>query len=301
LIILPWVVGKVYDLDPDLIEKTAYLTSGSDFNSKMIALAGGNKDNITKIIFNKYSPVETSGTEIQNTTNSDVPIYATYNSGVINITTNAQNVYTDADCKGMFKDFSYMTELSVADFFQTDHTTDMSEMFMGCTQVQILNLADVMNTGSVKNMSYMFDGCASATLIALGNHFNTEKVTDMRYMFNNCSSVTNFTLGDYFNTAKVKTMDHMFYNCSSMYELDLGTVFNTSKVENMDYMFAECRFNRLHLNHLFLFDSITTASHMMLNANDGGKDVWARDETRDWLMYNTFGTDTDSGIDWQPL
>ena len=60
------------------------------------------------------------------------------------------------------------------------HITDMSWMFLGCT-----NLKEIphLDTSKVTDMSWMFDGCTNLKEIP---HLDTSKVTNMRYMFLGC-------------------------------------------------------------------------------------------------------------------
>ena len=285
--IVPWTVSpSIKEItDPLLMPVIAYLDKGSDFNQKLATLAGG-ADNITRIVFDRFGAVDETGTEVQDEdeTRSNVKIYASYDAGVVTITTHANSIYANADCKGLFQNFSNLTGIDFGDFFSTVETTDMSYMFANCPSITSLNLIDVLDTGGVTNMTHMFDGLTSCTQLLLGNKFNTAAVTDMSYMFSNCRGITTLDLGLYFYTSNVTNMDHMFYYCSDLTGLDLKTHFDTSHVTNMNYMFYYCSMNRLHLNGGFTFAHNPAANYMFDRAFVNGAEVYLTVAARNWIL-----------------
>jgi surface protein len=111
----------------------------------------------------------------------------------------------------------------------TANVTDMSSMFINCSNLTTVPLFD---TSKVENMNSMFNYCFKLTTVPL---FDTSKVTNMSYMFNSCSNLTTVPL---FDTSKVENMNSMFYYCSS-----LTTVprFDASNVTNLNSMFNSCK------------------------------------------------------------
>ena len=284
--IVPWAAASAIQevTDPELMPVIAYLDSGYAFNNKLATLAGG-KDNITKIVFDRFGAVDESGAEVQDDDDerSDEKIYASFDGGVVTITTHANTIYANADCKGLFQNFSNLTEIDFGDFFSTIETTDMSYMFAYCPAITRLNLIDVLDTGGVTNMTHMFDSLRNCTQLLLGNKFNTAAVTDMSYMFSNCRGITTLDLGLYFYTSNVTTMDHMFNYCSGLTGLDLKTHFDTSHVTNMNYMFYYCSMNRLHLNGDFTFAHNPAANYMFDRAFVSGADLYLTVAARNWI------------------
>jgi surface protein len=98
---------------------------------------------------------------------------------------------------------------------KTDHVTDMSGMFFGCSRLENLDLSG-FNTGKVTDMSYMFFECSRLENLDLSG-FNTGNVTDMSYMFNGCSSLENLDLSG-FNIRNVTFMMWMFSRCPIKYK-----------------------------------------------------------------------------------
>lgn len=266
--ILPWEDLPINNIDDfTLIETNAFLSSGSVFNTTLATLAGG-AENITKIVFDRGGAVDESGVHIEDPDKGGYPIYASYDRGVITITTHANTITANESCKGMFKDFNNMTDILFGLFFNTENTTDMSEMFMGCTQVKSINLIDIVNTSNVTDMSYMFSGCENATRILLGNEFYTINVTDMTHMFHNCKELKAIDLGQYFDTRNVTDMSYMFNECQTLNFMDVGESFWTCSVKKFDYMFYNITVQHLHFNSRFYINPSLnpTGENMVYNA-----------------------------------
>ena len=138
------------------------------------------------------------------------------------------------------KFFSRWYELELIEGLENLNTsmlTDMSEMFLYCSNLKSLDLSG-FKTDNVTNMESMFCGCSSLTNLDVSS-FRTDKVTNMNNMFCDCSSLTSLDL-DNFDTSNVNDMRSMFAHCSSLTDLDLSS-FKTDKVTNMSYMFNECK------------------------------------------------------------
>ena len=299
--ILPWVAQPdiAYN-DFDLVPTMAYLSSGADFNTAIKSLG-----TVTEILFDRGGSVDESGIQIQDPAYPEgFPIYASYDNGVVRITTHANTIHAHRTLKGMFKDMTSLTKITWGLFFDTEDTVDMSEMFMGCDHLLDINLIDVVNTKNVTTVAHMFDGCSAATRILLGNEFDTNNVTDVSYMFNECRSLQNINLGGSFNTKNVTDMSYMFCNCVSFHnygdgQLDVGELFYTWKVEHFDYMFYNCQAHYLHFNSRFSIKSQypyletqygistdePTAENMMYNAlsPSGRRAIFITSNTWRWV------------------
>ena len=282
--ILPWEdLAPIEYNDFDLVPTMAYLCSGSDFNSKLAALAGG-AQNITKVVFDRGGTVDESGEHIEDPTHPEgYPIYASYDRGVITITTHANTITANESCKGMFKDFSNMTDILFGLFFNTVNTTDMSEMFMGCTNVKSINLIDIVNTSNVTDMSYMFSGCENATRILLGNEFYTINVKDMTHMFNNCVKLKAIDLGQYFDTRNVTDMSYMFNECQALSFMDVGELFWTYNVKKYDYMFYNITVDHLHFNSRFYINPSLNPTGVNMVHNAGYYAWYVTNLTFSWI------------------
>lgn len=256
--IIPWDPQPAISYnDFELVPTTAYLCSGADFNTAIKSLG-----TVTKIIFDRGGSVDETGLQIQDPAHPEgYPIYASYDNGVVRITTHANTIHAHRSLKGMFEDMTDLIEIQWGLFFDTKETTDMSYMFSGCTSLLDINLTDVVRTINVTDMSHMFNNCSAATRIILGNAFKTVHVHDMSYMFNNCSQISSLNLGAYFDTRNVYTMDHMFANCSGLSAFDVNERFYTWKVYNYDYMFYNIGVTNLHFNSRFYIDKNLTYVH----------------------------------------
>ncbi|MBR6269622.1 MAG: fimbrillin family protein [Bacteroidales bacterium] len=306
--IVPWIdtTPIVYN-DFKLAPSLAYLTDGEDFNAKIKSLG-----TIREIIFDRNGSVDETGLEIQDPAHPEgFKIYASYDNGTVRITTHANYILAHQSLKGMFKDMTDLTKITWGLFMDTEPTTDMSEMFMGCSSLLDINLIDVANTKNVTTIAHIFDGCTSATRILLGNEFNTRNMTDVSYMFNECRNLQKISLGQYFDTRNVTDMSYMFCNCVSIRnynggQLDVGELFYTWKVQHFDYMFYNVQAHYLHFNSRFSIKSqyprledhdVPTAENMMYNAlsGSGRRAIFITSNT--WLWVNNA---TRTGINIQP-
>ena len=128
--------------------------------------------------------------------------------------------------------FSNCTTFEGLDKLNTSKTTNMSEMFSGCSSVSELDLSG-FDTASVTDMAFMFSGCNSLTSLNLAG-WDTSNVSNMLGMFGGCG-VTELDLSG-FDTSNVTHMNSMFADCASLTELDLSS-FDTSNVTGMGNMF----------------------------------------------------------------
>jgi surface protein len=207
----------------ELSQSSAELVDGEKFRNAI-------PRNATAIRFEYNNASVTSGT-ILSTDSSPYPIYGYMDGTTWVVSTPANKINANADCKKMFW-WSSLTSIDFGDNFNTANVTDMSDMFDHC-RLTSLDLSN-FNTANVMDMSGMFGG-SSLTSLDLSN-FNTSNVTDMSGMFGG-SSLTSLDLSN-FNTANVTDMSGMFGG-SSLTSLDLSN-FNTENVTSMVYMFDSC-------------------------------------------------------------
>lgn len=115
-------------------------------------------------------------------------------------------------------------------------TTDMREMFYGCSSLATLETAG-LDTSNVEDMASMFFGCSSLASLDVSD-FSTSKVTDMSSMFNECHSLAALDVSA-FDTSLVVSLRSMFANCAYLTFLDLSK-WDTGNVADMAYMFFGC-------------------------------------------------------------
>ena len=238
-----------------LIPYPATLLPGQNFNAKAAEAAGALR-NIQHVVF-EYGSSTTSQYEFQ-TSNSQTPIYGTYNAGTLTLSTSADKIRANRNCQQMFQNFTSLMETpnfdgftsaktssgNYGDHFIAEGIASMWKMFMGCTSLTSFNLGVFANTYALTNMGEMFRGCTDLTGVTntgfSGNStFTTENVTTMQNLFRDCTSLENIAALSSFNTDKVREMNSMFYNCSALQSINLSN-FNTGRVVNMQCMFYGC-------------------------------------------------------------
>lgn len=94
--------------------------------------------------------------------------------------------------------------------------TNMSNMFLSCSQLQSLNVSN-WDVSGVTTMGYMFQGCSSLQTLDVSN-WNVSKVTNTSYMFSICSQLHSLDVSNW-DVSNVTTMVTMFYSCSSLQSL----------------------------------------------------------------------------------
>ena len=218
-------------------ERHALMVDGSTFNQTLEELSG-NLSNIKSIDFIvNYESEPTTDYVLLSTSDSDVPIYATYNDGEVRIFTIGNCFEFNSDCSSMFSELYYVTSINFGNNIDTSSVTNMSSMFYSC--YCSLTSLDVSNfdTSNVTNMSSMFGGCSELTSLDVSN-FDTSSVTNMSSMFGDCSELTSLDLSN-FDTSNVTNMSGMFYRCLNLTSIDLSS-FDTSSVTDMSFMFWYC-------------------------------------------------------------
>ena len=247
----------------DELTTSAELVTGSTFRDAI-------PPNATAIRFEYNNAAVTTGTTLS-TDSSPYPIYGNMDGTTWVVSTPANSMMANADCKNMFEstyssstqtNLPALTSIDFGDNFSTANVTDMSYMFRGCSSLTSLNLAD-FNTSNVTDMSWMFSSCSNLSILNLSSfntanvtgmfcmfsscrnltsinlsNFNTSNVTNMSWMFGYCSNLTNLNLSN-FNTSNVTDMSSMFYYCNNLTSLSLSN-FNNSIVTNMSWMFCGC-------------------------------------------------------------
>ena len=119
----------------------------------------------------------------------------------------------------------YSTFTEVPDWVDFEYITDMSYMFINCSQLQTIRLID---TSNVTKMNFMFQSCEHIQTIPL---LNTSNVTEMIGMFQNCYELQTIPQLD---TSNVTNMSSIFTNCNKLQTIPQ---LDTSNVTNMNGMF----------------------------------------------------------------
>ena len=146
------------------------------------------------------------------------------------------NILANKDCSKLFMQYEKLEKIVGLQYFQTDQTENMSDMFSFCKSLASLDVSH-FDTSQVTDMSDMFSFCKSLASLDV-SHFDTSQVTDMSDMFSLCESLASLDVS-HFDTSQVTDMSCMFYDCKSLASLDVSH-FDTSQVTDMSGMFRDC-------------------------------------------------------------
>lgn len=169
------------------------------------------------------------------------PIYAYVdyrNYSDIYIYSEANIIYCNEDCGGLFSRLLMVTSLVLPEKFNTSLATDMSSMFSS-SGFTSLTLPNSFNTSNVRNMKWMFSNLSSLTSLTFPESFDTSKVESMQGMFQGIG-VSSISFPTCFDVSEVRDMAYMFGR-SSLTSLTLPNRFNPINVEDMRRMFSEMR------------------------------------------------------------
>lgn len=121
------------------------------------------------------------------------------------------------------------------EYLNTSRATSMRGMFANC-QLETIDV-DPFKTHWVTDMSEMFLNCTNLTSLDITN-FNTASVTTMKDMFAGCEKLATLDVSN-FKTFNVETMSGMFSKCFALTEIDLNN-FNIDKLTDITVMFMRC-------------------------------------------------------------
>ena len=190
-----------------------------DYNIKGFARSNALPDNVNKTIVSVRD--------------SETPIYAWFDNGIIYLYTEGLNIYINTDAQYMFRQLQGISNLDLS-IFDSSKTNYMYGIFYNCSNLQNINLTS-LNTKNVTSMSRMFADDVSLKSLDMRN-FDTSNVTDMSYMFYRLDSLTSLNVS-HFDTSNVTNMGWMFDGLKNLKSLDVRN-FDTSNVTSMSSMFA---------------------------------------------------------------
>ena len=139
------------------------------------------------------------------------------------------NILANKDCSKLFSGYEKLKKIVGLQYFQTDQTENMSDMFSFCKSLASLDVSH-FDTSQVTDMSDMFSFCKSLASLDV-SHFDTSQVTDMLGMlgmFNNCERLASLDVS-HFDTSQVTHMGSMFFNCESLASLDISNFDKSCK------------------------------------------------------------------------
>lgn len=280
----------------------AVLKNGTELNVALKNLADGGSpsyytDNtsITSIVVNTRSSVNT-GTLVSAST-SAMPIYASYDAGVITLSTPSNKVYFPENANSSFYQLKglasvdmnkmstedvvnagfmfYFSALTSSGNIELPNATNTNYMFNNCTSLETVGTLNLPLVGTAENM---FSGCSS--LQSMGD-VNLPAATTVKAMFSNCTVLAavgsvNIPVAENVNgmfnecralaTIGTVQMDaasnagYMFGYCQSLASLTLNGVDNNT-LSNLNYMFAGC-LELATLNFAPVSDKVTNTERM---------------------------------------
>ncbi len=178
-----------------------------------------------------------------------------------NATVNAIN----EDGKPVCFFLSDLTNLKIANFYQTTYNGSWSGMFDGCWRLYHADL-EIKAGQKIDNTDSMFSGCRNLTSDKLyfNNYFDTSEVKYMNNMFKGCSALTSIDMSK-INLSSVTEIQSMFEGCSGLTALDLSGLpvdhfnfsnYNSEELMKWQRVFSGCdNLNRLDLPANFRLDS----------------------------------------------
>lgn len=129
------------------------------------------------------------------------------------------NIGNISNKTNMFTNCSLLTEIKGLNKIVSSGTTDIPNMFSGCSSLATLDLSG-WDTSNVIKMGSMFYRCTALETLDLSN-FDTSNVTYMSYMFRGCSSLisldlSGWNISDALSISDVFSMGYMFYECPAL-------------------------------------------------------------------------------------
>ena len=289
-----YIVNNDIVLTPKWREPIAEFTSGEEFIVKIKGLAGtelsvgepksyiqyygGDKytineaitpvDDIVSIQKSNVQPdISTmDSNNIVSSENSNIPIYAWFDNGIIYWWTEASNAYLNQDSSYMFSGLPKVQSIDIENMSSVN-VTDMSFMFANFQEINTIDLS-YLDTRNVTNMNFMFGGSTFTELDL--TKLNTSKVTTMVAMFQGTKVPSlDFSESD---LRKVENTTDMFGG-SDIQEVNFDNV-QTDSLTKMVGMFVGSKFVNLDLsdfdtsnvtNMYDIFSSTTTLKTLNMN------------------------------------
>ena len=121
----------------------------------------------------------------------------------------ANEIILPGNCSGFFSGNKRLQSLEIFDV-DTSNVTDMSEMFMNCSDLSTIDL-NSFNTSNVTDMSRMFDNCRSLKTLDLSN-FDTSNVTNIKDMFYWAFDIKTIFVSNKWDLSNIGSNQSVFYD-----------------------------------------------------------------------------------------
>jgi len=133
------------------------------------------------------------------------------------------DIITPEDCSNLFAFKSYSPNLTSIELnnFHTKYTTNMQQMFDGCSSLEFLTFGTGWNTSKVKNMNWMFFevGSARTDAYTISVALDLSTCTTMKEMFGYARAL-NFEI-------------NLYGNENSTHEIDMSNLLSEAKTSSL--------------------------------------------------------------------
>ena len=203
---------------------------------------------------------------------SEVPIYAWFDDGIIYFYTEADDIYLNQKADGMFKALNVLSDIKSFRAFDASRTTSMVA-FLTSTGTLIPSLDpladwDVSNVTDFGSTFSIRDSAGFGDYSALAN-WDISNATNISWMLSGITT-TDLTLFSEWDVSKATNMSGLFYGSPNLTSLTGLEDWETGNVESMQYMFLDAVDNVVNLDPLADWDT---------------KNVW----DMSWMFYSTKG------------
>jgi len=253
-------------------KKTAMLVNGRLFNESIKTIAAGKyrstyqSDRLIdaiRLCTDRDGMTDKAVKELQE---YGEPVYGWFEDGIIYIYTEADVVYLNEDCGGMFRYCETLGDFSGLSGFDASRMRDGNEMFIGCYGLITADSFRQWDTGSLEDMQAMFSDCRwlqdisglskwnVSHVISMGGLFagacfrsleglsgwDTGRVENLSGIFSNCYMISDLSALSGWDVGNVTGMNYAFETCVSLMDVTGIAGWDTSRVESVSRMFMEC-------------------------------------------------------------
>lgn len=226
-------------------EKTATLAKGRTFNENIKTMAAGKyrdtyrSDSLIKAIRQCTDADSMSGREVKELQEDGEPVYGWFEDGTIYFYTDADTVYLNEDCSGMFRYCQALGDFSGISGFDAGRMRDGSEMFIECSGLITADSFSQWNTGNLQNMQAMFRECRWLQDVAGLSNWDVSRVTNMGGLFmGGCFRSLEDLSG--WDTGMVENLSGIFAECYAISDLDALSGWDVGSATGLNYAFETC-------------------------------------------------------------
>ena len=226
----------------------AILDNGEPVNAKLKALAGHENGTYetsdSNVVAIKRSTSVPSNIDLTNDKYiithmiSPLPVYAWYDSTdhTLYYYSDAEIIYYYGDARGMFANFTNLTNISGLSDFSAEYLYDPEYMFYNTPSLTDFSVLSTWYTPRLRSLYFTFGYSGISDLAPLKN-WDVSGVYNMSYMFYAATNFTDIDDLEDWETGNVQFMDYMFSYAYSLENIDGATGWDTSLVSDMSNMF----------------------------------------------------------------